>query len=371
MSGRIDIIFCYRDRDLQRVKHCLDSLALQTNTDFLAVFVDYGSEPKVSEEIKTLTGKYHFCHYHFVDTTGKMWNRSDAINHGFYFSDAPFVFTSDIDLVFKKNFVETLHRMKDEHKAIFFSVGYLDKKNTEQLNLNALVSVPFSKSERFALGMALLPKEIIKKVNGYNNFYALWGLEDNDLKLRLESAGVKTNFVEEVLMLHQFHPPVNKSGSLPDGWIQFMKDYHDNYSKHLPTFDGFAQVEFPPKRPAKAAISNESDFKEIKGRKLFTRHTLINEFVNANQGAVLKFVLKPNVSSLTGSTVFRLGRGLSKFFKSLGLDLAVESRHRSQYTFMEDLQEEVLFFLKTYEARIKDYYYEGANEEIKLVIVKK
>jgi len=48
------IITALRNRDAERVKNSLNSLAAQQYTDFELIFIDYGSSPEVTAQIKPL-----------------------------------------------------------------------------------------------------------------------------------------------------------------------------------------------------------------------------------------------------------------------------------------------------------------------------
>ncbi len=51
------IITAFRNRDAERVKNSLNSLAAQQYTDFELKFIDYGSSPEVSAENKAIGRK--------------------------------------------------------------------------------------------------------------------------------------------------------------------------------------------------------------------------------------------------------------------------------------------------------------------------
>ena len=57
----ITIIYPYRNRELERIKHSLDSFARQNNLDFKVIFVDYGSKKDNAVNIKPEVEKYTFC----------------------------------------------------------------------------------------------------------------------------------------------------------------------------------------------------------------------------------------------------------------------------------------------------------------------
>ncbi|MES2761315.1 MAG: galactosyltransferase-related protein [Bacteroidota bacterium] len=373
MSTCIDIIYCYRNRDVQRVKNSLDSLMLQSSDSFKVIFIDYGSDDAIASEIKTLCGKYSFCTYIFIDSQGKMWNRADALNYGFYFSTSDHVFTSDVDMLFDKDFVKTISSSAEANTAKFYAVGYLSEANTKSCNVNDLSKLKYTKSEDFALGMVLLPKSIVVKINGYNSFYAIWGQEDNDMKYRIESAGFSTKFVDDnVYMFHQYHPISNADeSSIPVGWLQFIKDYFDNYKIDKPEFGGLNSVRFPLERPAKHAFFNEVTFTKLDYRKLFIRHHLINSVFNISSGDHVAYIFDVDKNTMKSSLVYNLGHMLNKFFRLINIPLEVKSKYKEQYIDGTEIKNEIYFILKSLELYIVDYYIKISDSNIKLVIVKK
>lgn len=372
MTEKIDIIYCYRNRDLRRVKNSFDSLALQNNKNFNVIFVDYGSDGKIAEAAKIFCAEYNFCNYVFIDTQGKTWSRAEALNYGFLVSQANYVFTSDIDMVFKNNFVEHLYKIQEKNTASFFAVGYLSERDSESINLQNFNKIKYTKSEDFALGMVFVSKEILNKINGYNAFYSLWGAEDNDIKYRIEQAGYKTTFVDqEIFMLHQFHPNSGTDASvLPKGWIQFMKDYQAHYKKGGTGFIGLNQIALPLQRPAKSAfISAKTEFEIIQARNLFIRYRLTTDLTNDSSEKVLAYSFK--TSEIKNSFFNQSGKHLNGLFKLLGIPLIVNSLHESQYVSKNTVRDEIYFVLKSLENFVADYYLTIEQNEIKLIIVRK
>lgn len=362
------IIFCFRDRELSRVKHALDSLSLQDNKNFRVLFVDYGSSDATGEKVKALCSKYSFCTYLFIDSQGKFWNRAEALNYGILSCDTPWVFTADVDLVFKKDFISELYKQVSKHEARFFAVGYLNEAQTRSLDVNALGILSFTKSQDFALGMVLASREMLAKVNGYNSFYAIWGMEDNDLKARMDASGIKTSFVQEVYMLHQYHPPASTAaGGMPEGWIAFTKDYFSSGGEVI----GLDSLVLPPQRTAKLYKTDPAFVsKIIRGRKLFLRHELINTIIRSKEK---KLVITIDVSAYelpADSGTIRMMHSLNKWFQRLKLSVHAESNYKDQYISLREAREEVYFVLKSLHTLLVDHLIEESAYALKLVIVR-
>ena len=121
----ITIVYVFRDRDLDRVKRSLDSLSRQTDMDFDVIFVDFGSREDLAVETSNLLSRYEFAKYVYNDTRYKPWNRSHALNTGIRLSSAPYIFTADVDMIFREDFIAKCKSVADPGKAHFFSVYYL------------------------------------------------------------------------------------------------------------------------------------------------------------------------------------------------------------------------------------------------------
>jgi len=374
MTKKVDIIYCYKNKDVSRVKKSLDSLSLQNDSAFNVIFIDYGSDESFAQEIKNLCQQYEFCAYYYVNSFGQMWNRGDALNYGFKFSSAPYVFTSDIDMVYKNNFISYLLSLsKDEMMTHFFAVGYLNQKQTDDLNIDRLEKLNFTRSENYALGMMFSSRVVIEQINGYNSFYAIWGIEDNDIKKRIEKAGFKTEFINnEVLMLHQYHLP-SDGVNLPSGWKEYLKDYNEHFFIEQPEFSGLKELGWPRKRASLDIVKNGNlTVKKLLGRRLHIRHCILNDIVNQKIDEPIKYEIElsdylyPN-----NSTAFKFMRFFNTLLSSLNLPFKLESLFKEQYLNKKDVYDEIYFLLKSLENSIADYYLNHFENKIILVIIKK
>lgn len=366
--SQLSIIFCYRNKDVYRVKNALESLNLQDNKDFQVLFVDYGSSESSSKEIAALCKNYTFCTYLYIDSQGKFWNRAEALNYGILNCNSSWIFTADVDLVFMPGFISRLHKEKADNEAKFFCVGYLNASQTQNLDLNALHKLSHTRSQDFALGMVLTSRSVFNKVNGYNMFYAIWGMEDNDLKARMDMHGIKTDFVQDVLMLHQYHSPASTAeGGMPEGWIAFSKDYFSSGGALI----GLDKLVFPPPRPARD-FKTDPDFisKKISGRILFIRHQLVDAIVNSREKKMV-LVMDLNSHKLPqNTTTVKLIRRLNVLFTKLGIEAHAVSNFKEQYSSAREIRNEIYFAVKSFSLQLADHYIEESEDHITLAIVK-
>ncbi|RED38208.1 galactosyltransferase-like protein [Winogradskyella eximia] len=200
----ITYIYPFRNREVERVKKSLDSLAEQNDKELEVVFVDYGSTPETASEVQHLLLKYSFVKYIYSYSNGKPWNRSKALNIGIKQAQTDYVLSADIDMIFHSSFNGLLKSLTDPIKVTFFKVGYLSKNETYDKN----ELVPESYSNQRAKGISLYPKEALFAINGFDEFFNCWGSEDEDVISRLMFYGLEMNFYNEnTLVYHQYHKP--------------------------------------------------------------------------------------------------------------------------------------------------------------------
>lgn len=223
----ITYIYPYRNRDIERIKRSLDSLANQENSDFDVIFVDYGSTFEIASQVESLIGNYPFVKYIYTYSIGKPWNRSKALNIGIKHVQSNYVLSADIDMIFHSTFNGLLKDLVDANKVTFFKVGYLSKN--EAYDNKELK--PESYSNHRAKGISLYPKSALEAINGFDEFFNCWGSEDEDIINRLRLYGLEVSFYNEnTLVYHQYHKPFKEmkhkllSSDLSYDQIRFHND---------------------------------------------------------------------------------------------------------------------------------------------------
>lgn len=200
----ISIIFAYRNRDLERIKICMDSLSFQSSCEFEVVFVDYGSEEEYSLNLKKLFSNYKFVKYHYLETRHQLWNKSRALNYGIKKAKFDYLFIADVDLIFSPEAVQSFAEMLSPDFFYLFTMGYLSKEESLKLGDNKYENL---KAQRFGEinGMILASKNLFFQIRGYDEFFHFYGSEDVDLYTRLRNAGYTSKLVTSVLFLHNWH----------------------------------------------------------------------------------------------------------------------------------------------------------------------
>ncbi|MCL6219171.1 glycosyltransferase family 2 protein [Zunongwangia pacifica] len=207
----LSLVLTYRDRELEIVKRCLTSLKDQSDQDFKVFLVNYGSSNTFTSQIEQLVKLFDFVDYIYVTTYGQLWNKSRAINIALKKCDSSLLCVADIDLLFHPDFVEKSKVLHKEKVITYFKTGFLDREATQKKLTFEKAPISFS-SNKEVTGIALYQTEVLKEINGYDEFYHGWGAEDTDVHLRLKNAGYSVHFYDqEILVKHQWHPKQYRS----------------------------------------------------------------------------------------------------------------------------------------------------------------
>jgi len=216
------------------LENCLNSLRNQTNTNYKVVLVDYGSSIEFKNKLTRLISNYPFVSVIRCETNLQLWCKSRAINIALKQCKTPYVFIGDIDMIFHSNFIEYLDSLKNEKIMTYFQVGFLSESESQESKNFVDYNINF-KSNSEATGMTLYNTEVLKSINGYDEFYNGWGAEDTDVHVRLLNAGYALNFYnEKVLMLHQWHAKLyrtNKNIAPFHSSLEKINHQYLNFSK--------------------------------------------------------------------------------------------------------------------------------------------
>lgn len=233
-APRLSIILSYRNRDAQRVRRCLDSLANQTIKDFEVLFVDFGSDSAAARTIKALVEQYPFARYFYSDTRGQPWNRSIALNIGIQNAAGPYILTADVDLILSPTVLEISLQHASPKRVLHLRPFMLPQDFADWQNVTQY-------EERFPLGpvsmlgvFQLAAADHWRALRGFDEFYRYYGVEDRDLGQRLAQLGVETHWLTGIVpTFHQWHPPANYliQGFMPDQvWTRMSLHYYKHFA---------------------------------------------------------------------------------------------------------------------------------------------
>ena len=207
----LTIVIPNRNRNLDTVKRTLDSITIQLNNEVKVVVIDYGSEFTYQKELQNIIQPLDGVTLVTCPTQGQLWQKTRAINIALKQCDTPYFMVADMDMLFHPDFVIKIQQYVRPDEVHYFKVGILTEEESKLEKPFEAYQVKFYTNEE-ATGMTLFPTEILKKVNGFDEFYHGWGSEDTDVHVRLRNQGVTVHFnKEETLLLHQWHPKFYRS----------------------------------------------------------------------------------------------------------------------------------------------------------------
>ncbi len=202
---KLSILFAYRNREVSRIKRCLESLKAQHKNEFEVIFVDYGSDDSFSKPIKKTVETFEFANYTYVAHPGLLWNKSKALNFAVRQAKGNSVLIADVDILFKTSAVDFLLSKNTDKSFYLFRLGYLNQ--TESNKVINSTSFEQLRVKHFGVinGLVLLSKEAFISVNGLDDFFHFYGSEDVDFYNRLEQFGLKKINCKEDLFYHMWH----------------------------------------------------------------------------------------------------------------------------------------------------------------------
>lgn len=372
MRPKYTFILSFRNRDLPRVAITLNSIAQQTIHDFELVFVDYGSVLDIAKQTKQLINTYSFANYIYADTCGWFWNRAHALNIGLKMARGQRIIISDIDLILEKNFLQKLEELNFEKCFFTFSCFYLPE------NFNFYKDDIFKDStcnKQNYIGLCVFKRDDLLSIGGFDEFYMVWGAEDDDFNFRLAYAGVKRihKTVEEFPILHQWHPA--SITQMPSNWYNVMVAYCYSRSFKISINQNFIQEN--PDRPVLNLFRNK-EYKhhpriELSGRLMTTFLNFWLELRNMQPGEVRWFeylksedVVKGKLSSIIDSVNRILDK--QKFFNYRFV--RKESYKAQLIITFKEVDDFIKYFVGVNRHIIYDYYYHVADNQLVLVFMR-
>lgn len=238
MSEFISIVVGFKNREIERVKQFITTLKSQTNTNFELIFVDYGSDLELANKVEFYLQEIDFCTYVYHDSRGRSWSRSHALNIGGQLAKGNFLYFTDIDLLFHPNYIQHLNTIKQLDQHIYTRVYYLPEEFTSFDNLytdNVYYYKQCEISHTSGKGILLCSKEVFCEIGGYDEYYCDWGIEDNDIYIRLVNSGYQENWTDNTIfpVYHAWHPPAENSIEFPDKWLDDSAFYYTINQKNI------------------------------------------------------------------------------------------------------------------------------------------
>ncbi|MCB9426826.1 MAG: glycosyltransferase [Flavobacteriales bacterium] len=208
---QITLVLTNRNRDLRIVKNNLDSLHAQSNMSFDFFLVDYGSDLDYKLKLKELLKSYNHVTLIECHTQGQLWNKCRSINIALRRCTTPYFIVGDLDLIFHPDFIQTANELAKPDEVLYFKYGFLNEEESFSGKNFKDIEVDFEGSPDVT-GTTMFPAQVLKELNGYDEYYHGWGAEDTDIHIRMSNKGLKVFFFDKSIMVkHQWHPKSYRS----------------------------------------------------------------------------------------------------------------------------------------------------------------
>lgn len=231
---KISIIVAYRNRDIQRINRFLDSLSKQSNKTFELIFVDSGTDLNLAKEIEKSVTSHSFATYIYNDTRGKDWNKCIALNIGSIHASGNFLYFTDIDLMFHEQYIEHLYTSLDPKTQMYTRVYMVNEKFTAyetifEVDRNSISEISHTSGK----GILLVSKVVFEEIGGYDEYYSDWGVEDNDIYIRLTAYGLIEKWADydKFPVYHQWHQTNERFHVYPEKWLDDISFHYITLQK--------------------------------------------------------------------------------------------------------------------------------------------
>ncbi len=210
----------------------------------------------------------------------------------------------------------------------------------------------------------------INEIRGFDEFFQVWGAEDDDLNDRLVGSGLNRVYVncDEIPVYHQWH---QTSASLyPNLWYLKMVEYLYGFQERKNLTRGYGQlIDSRPALREKGLGNTELVLKYYEGIMVFNEVLLW--LVNSKSGESMSIDQK-----ITNITVNPLMKGLTDlvnrltgYFK-LNIQM-VNKAINEENNRVENTSAFFNYFIGTNRDKIEDYYYSFKNGHLTLRVIKK
>lgn len=357
----ISIVVGFRNRDLFRVINSIESIVNQTYLDYELIFVDYGSDSSVSCPLKEYLSKYSFVKYIYNDTRSMFWNRAHALNTGLKIANGEILVVTDIDLILPSNFLEQISQFEYNSTFFTFNCYYLNEfcHNYHDIDL--------TKTDVGYVGLCAFSKVSYKNVNYFDEYFMIWGLEDDSFYKKLRIIGYnRTNCsINKFPVFHQWHP--TDYNFRPTLWQFEMLNYYNfinitnNESSSGIIYTHSTRKSFKYVDNYKSEIKNTLSLYE---RPKIAFHKFYYDFNCLPNGemAYFEFIFEKKSSKLNLSNIYHKIK--CKLFQSSKLKII--SDHLTYEIILEFLQ----YFIGKNRCYILDYYIECTNDKVLLILQK-
>ncbi len=139
--------------------------------------------------------------------------------------------------------------------------------------------------------MTLYPTQLLKSINGYDEFYHGWGAEDTDVHIRLRNSDIPVVFYDQnVVMKHQWHPKQYRS-------IESIEPYHSSLERINHSY-----IKFEEEKKIKQ-INRVFDYGKVPVQEEYEKLNNVEEIIYiTNEKSDLIAFLEGNIFNLESKT---------------------------------------------------------------------
>lgn len=217
-----DVTYClgFRNWNLPHLERCLHSLRASTDSDI--VVCDLGSEPKVADGVRRLCTQSTVGASLIEIATATEWSRSQALNRAAALARTRWLVFTDADMLFPPSWFNQM----SAHVGLT-GTGTLHLTRSRDLDATATAALNSPTRRRLLPGdwetwllthsqphnndlgqgaAMIVPQAWFHQVGGFDEFYQVWGCEDNDLTMRAAWDGLRVEWLPHAFVVHQWHP---------------------------------------------------------------------------------------------------------------------------------------------------------------------
>ena len=216
----VTVVIAVRNRCDYRLANALRSIRLQTHPADLVhtLVVDYGSE-STSQRLTAALCQTHGAEYVRVNGA-PVWSRSRGLNVGVRCAVTKYLLTSDADIVFSPRYLsDSIVALRGSPLSVVCSPMFDLPEWSTDIVKQAANSGKDPDVEQWKewcsprLGWAFHPSiaftfaAFYQAIRGYDEFYEVYGAEDDDLMLRFGYLALQPNILDSgSFYMHQWHP---------------------------------------------------------------------------------------------------------------------------------------------------------------------